>query len=56
MLKKPYLEFYNYFGKFREPPVEGVFSKISKTVRGQMKVCPFLFITLEQNKRGKTDD
>jgi len=41
MTKSQYQVFYNYFGKLRWLPIEGIFAKMR--VRGQMEVCLFLF-------------
>jgi hypothetical protein len=42
MIESRYLEFYNYFGKFRELPVEGVFlQKISDNKQQKDKIFIF---------------
>jgi hypothetical protein len=41
MIKSQYLKFYNHFGKFREPPVEGVWGKNSENGEGANGSLPF---------------
>jgi hypothetical protein len=41
MVKSRYFKFYNYFGKFREPPVEGLWGKNFENGEGANESLPF---------------
>jgi len=51
MLESQYSVFCNYFGKFREPPIEGLLLKNSKSGEGANGSLPFFVWRKEKTTR-----